>query len=33
LWYLDLLFRRLPDHYNHPEFAQFHVLQVELYGT
>lgn len=32
LWYLHLLFRRLPDQYNDPAYKDFHVLQVELYA-
>ncbi|GAB5034467.1 vacuolar protein sorting 41 [Nannochloropsis oceanica] len=33
LWYLDLLFRRLPDQYNHPDYSRYHLLQVELYAA
>ena len=31
-WYLHTIFTRLPDRYNAQEYADYHILQVSLYG-
>jgi hypothetical protein len=31
-WYLDLLFKRIPETYNTQEYADFHISQVSLYA-
>jgi hypothetical protein len=31
-WYLQTLFKRIPDKYNSQEYADYHIMQVSLYA-